>query len=365
MDAERRLPGAVVAGLANLGALRMAVPLDHGGPQLDPVTQVMLVEELSRLDGSVGWCTMIAAAASYVAAFLEPEAAQRWFGPADACMAGQLAPTGQAVREPGGYRIKGRFRFGSGSSHATMLIAGCLVYEGEELVRSERGRPLMRTAILRPDQVTIVDTWHTTGLWGTASNDYIVDDVFVAAADTWDPSGAMWRKEPLYAYPPLFLVPHAGVPLGIGRAAIDAVVELAAHKDLYPGAARTKSAKTLADDGQAQEAVAIAEAKLGAARAFTYATVEGLWASLQSGERIEPRQRALYRIMMTYGHQAVKEVVIALADVASTSSIFRGGALERSLRDILTACQHRMVHPKIYVPAGRILLGLDSGDPLV
>ena len=365
MDAERRLPESVVQALRDLGALRMAVPHEHGGPQLDPITQVAIVEELSRLDGSVGWCAMIAAASSYVAAFLEPDVAQRWFGPADACMAGQLAPTGRATKVEGGYRVAGRFRFGSGSGHATMLIAGCMVYDGDDVLRNERGHPVMRTAILAPNQVTIVDTWFTMGLWGTGSNDYIVDDVFVADQDSWNPSGAMLRPEPLYGYPPLFLVPHCGVPLGIGRAAIDAVVDLAASKDLYPGASRSKAARTLADDGQAQEAVAIAEAKLGSARAFTYATVAELWETLLRGERVQPRQRAIYRIMMTYAHQAAKEVVTALADVSSTSSIFRGEPLERALRDILTACQHRMVHPKIYVPAGRILLGRDSGDPLV
>jgi hypothetical protein len=52
-------------------------------------------------------------------------------------------------------------------------------------------------------------------------------------------------------------------------------------------------------------------------------------------------------------------------DIAATSSIFRGNPLDRLMRDILTACQHRMVHPKIYRPAGRMLLGMESGDPLV
>jgi hypothetical protein len=35
------------------------------------------------------------------------------------------------------------------------------------------------------------------------------------------------------------------------------------------------------------------------------------------------------------------------------------------MRDILTACQHRVVHAKIYRPAGRLLLGLDPGDPFI
>ncbi|MFT7601189.1 MAG: alkylation response protein AidB-like acyl-CoA dehydrogenase [Acidimicrobiales bacterium] len=368
MDEQRRLTAPVVDALRGLGVFRMAVPVDLDGPALDPMTQVAVVEELSRLDGSVGWCTMIAAAGSYVSGFLTPDAATRWFGPADACLGGQLAPTGRAVRVDGGYRVNGRFRFGSGSGHATAMLASCQVIEdGPDgaPIRDDRGRPEIRSALLRPDQVTIIDTWHTTGLWGTGSNDYEVHDVLVADEDSWNPAGAMYRTEPLYRYAPLFLVPHAGVPLGIARAAIDALVDVADGKASAALGGQAKEGRTLADEVQCQEAVAIAEVKLGAARAYTYDTVAELWDVLQAGERVQPKQRAVYRAMMTYGHQVAKEICISLADIGSTSSIFHGEPLQRALRDILTACQHRMVHPKLYVPAGRILLGRDSGDPMV
>ena len=361
IDARRQLAAPVVAGLQERGAFRMAVPTDLGGPQLDPLTQVALVEEYSRQDGSVGWCVMIAAASSYVAGFLGPEAAERWFGPPNACLAGQLAPVGRAQVVDGGYRASGRFRFASGSGHATMLLASCLVVDGDEVLRDERGRPRTRSLLVRPDQVAFVDTWHTTGLWGTGSNDYVVEDVFVAEEDGWDPFGPMQRTEPLYRFPPLFLVPHCGVPLGIARAAVDAFVELAADKPLYPGAERV--GKTLVDDSQAQEAIAIADAKLGSARAYTYQVVGELWDVLVRGDRVAPRMRATYRIMMTYIHQVAKELISDLADASSTSSIFYGGPIERAQRDIVTACQHRMVHPKVYLPGGRVLLGSSAADP--
>jgi alkylation response protein AidB-like acyl-CoA dehydrogenase len=365
MDRDRCLPLPVVEALRATGILRAAVPPELGGPQYDPATQVRMVEELSRQDGSVGWCAMIASAGSFANGFLSPEAARRWFGPADSCLAGQIAPTGRAVRVPGGYRVSGRFRFASGSGHATFMIAGCLVYDGDELQHTDRGRPLMCIAILPVERCTVVDTWHTTGLWGTGSNDYIVDNVQVAEEDTWDPAGRMRRTEPLFRYPPLFLVPHAGVPLGLARAAIDAVLELAGHKPPAAGAAGTGAAGTLRDDERAQEAVAVAEAELAASRAFTYDTIADLWSTLEAGDRVSPRQRAMYRIMMTWTHQRAKDIVASMYDTAAGSAIYRDNPLDRTMRDILTACQHRMIHPRLYRPAGRLLLGLGSGDPLV
>ncbi len=365
MDAQRALPAPVVEGMVRLGILRAAVPTELGGPSYDPRTQVEVVEELSRLDGSVGWCAMIASAASFTCGFLDSDTAAAFFGPANACLAGQLAPTGRAVRVPGGYRVSGRFRFGSGSGHATMLLGGCLVYDGDDVSIGPKGRPEQRSALVRAEQVSIMDTWHTTGLWGTGSNDYVIDDVFVPEEHTWDPVGPSLRQEPLYRYPPLFLMPHCGVPLGIARAAIDAVSELAQDKELYPGARQAGSSKSLRDDPGTQEAVAIAEAKLAAARALTYATIDTMWAMLQAGERIPTRDRAMYRITMTWIHQIGKEIVESMYDTASASSIYRGNPLDRLMRDMLTGAQHRMVHPKLYRPAGRLLLGLDSGDPLV
>jgi len=50
-------------------------------------------------------------------------------------------------------------------------------------------------------------------------------------------------------------------------------------------------------------------------------------------------------------------------DTAATSAIFQTHPLERHMRDILTACQHRVVQAKMYRPAGRLLLGLEPGDP--
>jgi indole-3-acetate monooxygenase len=66
--------------------------------------------------------------------------------------------------------------------------------------------------------------------------------------------------------------------------------------------------------------------------------------------------------MITYSHQAAKEIVSKLYDTAATSAIFHSSPLDRCMRDIWTACQHRVVHLKMYRPAGRLLLGLNPEE---
>jgi alkylation response protein AidB-like acyl-CoA dehydrogenase len=364
MEAERRLTPPVVDALRTLGAFRLAVPHAYGGFELDPATQVRVVEELSRMDGSVGWCAMISSAGSFAGAFLAPAVAQRVFGPIGFSLAGQVVPVGRAELVSGGYRVTGRYRFGSGCQHASVIAGGCVVFEDGKPRQLASGRPEIRVMMFRPAACRILDTWQTTGLAGTGSHDFEVEAVFVPFEESWSFAERPQCSGALYRFPPLFLVTHAGVPLGIARAALDAVIELANHKELMPDPHRLFGARLLREESRAHEIIAAAEGSLAAARSFVYSTIEDLWDTLNRNETPSPRQRALYRIMLIDAHRVAKEVVAAMYDLGATSAIYHSHPLDRLMRDILTACQHGVVHPKMYRPAGRLLLGLESGDPL-
>src|SRR5262249_8957003 len=56
----RRLPTSIAEVLAKAGLLQMYLPRSMGGPELPPIPVFRAVEEISRTDGAIGWCTMIA-----------------------------------------------------------------------------------------------------------------------------------------------------------------------------------------------------------------------------------------------------------------------------------------------------------------
>ena len=66
----RRVPSDVVEALAAAGLLQMFLPRSMGGPELDPLTVFRAIEEISKADGSVGWCTMIATDVSLLMGWL-------------------------------------------------------------------------------------------------------------------------------------------------------------------------------------------------------------------------------------------------------------------------------------------------------
>ncbi len=216
IEQERRLPWSVVEAMEDAGIFAMAMPRAWGGPELDPLTQFRVIEALAMADGSVGWCAMINCDGGYITAFLDQDVGRTMYSDIFVGTAAAATPTGQARRVPGGYRVSGRFPFTSGSQHCEWVWLGCVVSDDEASRASCSNVPETRQCFLKVSQCKILDTWHTTGLRGTGSNDILVDDVFVEAAHTFSFQDAalVKRPGPLYAFPLMFVAKGSAPALG-------------------------------------------------------------------------------------------------------------------------------------------------------
>src|SRR5215475_2635104 len=76
-DQDRQLPRALVDALHAAGLFRMWLPRALGGAELPPLEFLEVIEELSRQDGSVGWCTVIPAGYARLSGALDEEVARR------------------------------------------------------------------------------------------------------------------------------------------------------------------------------------------------------------------------------------------------------------------------------------------------
>src|SRR5262245_8081850 len=118
-DEARRLPDAVFNALADAGLFRLWLPAAFGGPQLSPGDFMIVVEAASALDGSVGWLVTNGSAMSRVAGYVSEPVAREWFQNPRAFVVSATGAVGTAQKVDGGYRVTGRWPFGSGSHHAT------------------------------------------------------------------------------------------------------------------------------------------------------------------------------------------------------------------------------------------------------
>lgn len=356
---QRRLPADLVAQLRAAGIFRMPMPRAWGGPEMTPRAQTEVVEILSAADPSVGWCAMIGSDSGFYGAFLDDAVARKLYPDLDAVTAGMLQPGGQARRVPGGYRVSGRWGFGSGCTHADVMIGGCLILENDKPVMAESGMPEWRVMMAPAPEWQIHDTWYTTGLAGSGSNDYSAADLFVPAEHSFSLFERPRRSEPLYAFNGMFFANMHGVPLGLARRAIDTVREIAEQKIVMPEMVK------LRDVPRVRAALARAEMQLGAARAYTYETLDAIWAQLSAGRELTREQRVAIALSRIHCFRVAREIASAMVDTAGTTAIYAASPLDRLQRDAITMSQHVVAQDRMVEMIGGILVGQDSPIPFL
>src|SRR6516225_7594784 len=114
-DRERRLPDRIFDELADAGLFRLWLPATLGGPELSPLDFMAVVEAASALDGSVGWLVGNGAGMSRIGGYLPETVARDWFSDPRAFVASATGAVGMAQQVAGGYRVTGRWPFGSGA----------------------------------------------------------------------------------------------------------------------------------------------------------------------------------------------------------------------------------------------------------
>lgn len=97
-EAHATLPAAVVDALSSSGLWTMKLPAALGGAEADPVTQIEVIEALSAIEPSVGWCLMVGATSiGLPGAFLPDTAVSRMFAKGPPRGAAVAMPAGTAV----------------------------------------------------------------------------------------------------------------------------------------------------------------------------------------------------------------------------------------------------------------------------
>jgi alkylation response protein AidB-like acyl-CoA dehydrogenase len=350
----RRFPPEVTVAMAQARIFREMVPRAAGGDEVDPITTLNVVEAVSRMDGSAGWLAMIGSGAGFVTGYLETPVAQAVFEDPMACLCGNLgAATARAVKAPGGYRVTGRWPFVSGCEHSTWLSGNALVFDGETQVFNANETPRVRIVLFPREAATIIDTWTATGLRATTSHDVAVSDVFVPEEySLWWSDGP---RQPGPLYPVRFmLITHAAHALGIARAALDHLVELAEHKHL------TRGTGVLREQPQLQHNLAQAEALVQSARALMWDATAEAWDLLCTGQSPGLRHRARLRLAMTHAVQSAAQAVDLAWAAAGSSPVYTSSPLERCFRDIHVATQHAAVGLFSYQTIGAALAHPDE-----
>lgn len=349
-DQLGHVPRDIVATMKKAGIFRSGTPRKFGGEALAPAAFLAMVERISKADGSAGWVAAFGSANTYLAAL--PIETQRKIyadGP-DQVYAGGLYPLQEAKAVPGGWEITGRWHFASGCKGADWIGVGIKDNTGAD---DGTQKPALM-AVMPAQEVEIIDNWNVVGMQGTGSHDTRLKDKFVAHEWTCARGAAGLIDEPLYRYPALAYQAevHAAVNIGLARAALDIVTDMAGGAKIMPGALR------LADRAYYKIKLGLSEAKWRSARMFFYDACEQAWEQIVAGNPVSEEIDMMLKLSATYAARVSMEVVNDAYQAAGMAAIQRTHRMQRIVRDAMVVTQHAALSELNYESAGALFAKL-------
>jgi alkylation response protein AidB-like acyl-CoA dehydrogenase len=353
-----RLDALSIEAVRSTRLLRMLCPREFGGLEADPVTWILVLEALARIDGSASWTIGILTSSGLFGPYLPTATARRICANGIPPVAGSLLPKGQAEPMNGGYRVKGRWPFASGIHHADWVLATAFV-PGRSQAEG------LRTVVLQREQVFIDDNWQVAGLRGTGSCDFSVEDVLVPEDMTFSfmdlvlgnavTGGALARL----GVPAIIAPFHIGIALGIARRALDEITTQAIEKG------RGLPPSPLQTHPHFQLALGKAETELASARALALQLLSELYAEAQAVGTPPPTGQAEARAAGTYVTEVAQRVTSVAFQAAGGGALFDANPLQRCFRDIYAAGQHFNVSQTSYRALGQFKLKQPDANPML
>ncbi len=363
----RHLPAWASKEMAEAGLYRFALPEELGGENLRAREQIEIVEAVSAIDGSVGWCTQISSEINaLVIRRMEPALAYKIFDDWDVLVCSGHGPANgpnpgrNATKDGEGWRINYQGSFASGCHNANWNYL-----MGPMTVDETTGEPAQASWMFPKDDFEIIDTWDTAGMRGSGSHDVRMTDCYVppehllpfrslAPSETWE--------NPTYRNPTHAVYNKAAVALGVCRGAIDSFIELAQEKTPWGAGSMLK------DQAQIQYRIGEAQATLMAARAFVMDTQDRLEEHLgplpKDGGRLAPDWEVFWPALLACAHaaQSARKIVSMLNNSAGTTGSRMDSPLERQLRDAHQAANHALISYRHYEDLGKTFVGYTPAD---
>lgn len=363
-EQDRKPVDMVMQAIEATGAYKWFVPRRYQGYEFSLKGFMDVGLGLGEACASTAWVTMFCMEHNWLLSLYDQPAQDDIFGRQPYIIApGALAPNGRAELVDGGYRLSGRWQWGTGIMHADWVMVGGLVS------LPERDQPMLGMFVLPRDEVEVCDTWQIEGMIGTGSNDIAVHEVYVpehrvvdlaVVRDGMSP-GSRLHDSPIYRMPMLpVLGLTATAPLvGAARYAVRLFEERMQGRSVY-GTSSKQSERALA---QSRLAHASVEMESIVAQLFHVTDEVSEWGA--RGGPCPELERARLRVQIGHIVRRARNVVRDTVEACGASAHFLDNPLQRALRDINTASCHTVfdldVSSENY---GRLLVGLQANAPV-
>jgi alkylation response protein AidB-like acyl-CoA dehydrogenase len=338
-DAARQVVPESVAAMVSAGMFRISRPARNGGYELGLRTLADAVTALSLACPSSGWVLMVVGAHHWcMGSFPEAGQDEVFGGGRDDLIAGTLSWQGVAATVDGGYRVDGRWQFGSGVDHCQWVMLGC--------ADPDTHAPKVHV-VVRREEIEIDDTWHVMGLAGTGSKDVVVRGVFVPtrrAIDTrmlfrGESPHALNHRTNLYrlSAEAMLSLSVATACLGSAKFALAEFIKRTMERRVILTGARK------AEHGPTQVRMAEAAAEIQSADLLIHDALGEFERLTATGERPDLEHRTRVKWQAAYAAELCRRAVDRLFAGSGAHAVYEASPLQAAFRNINVAAQHASI----------------------
>jgi alkylation response protein AidB-like acyl-CoA dehydrogenase len=338
-DKARRLDDDAAAALRESGLSRVLTPKRFGGYETSPSAHIWACAELGKGCSSSSWVLMVCVAHDYIVGRFPDECQSEVYeGDADNLLAGCLQPQGSLERVPGGWRLNGRWQFGSGCDHSPWFIFGAKVSNPAP------DEHLVRHVMIPRAEVEFDDTWHTLGMHGSGSKDLVVKDAFIPDYRSVPTFPTFIGLSP-HAKSPTYRLPvYAGLAsmmtgsvLGMAERGFAAFIEKTSGRRSAYGVAKAENAGM-------QRRIAESAAELAQARRLLEDICRRFDAAMIADQTpMSDIDRIQFRWDAAYIAELCRRSMERIYASAGAHSLYEGHPVLVAYRDVVTACHHAVV----------------------
>lgn len=359
-EAERRVVEESITALAAAGIFKVSVPKRYGGYETSMRTMLDVSAAVGEADGGTAWVVTLCNACAWLAGLFSVQAQDDvWAKNPDAKVSGVISPTAESLEVEGGYRVTGRWYYNSGSWYADWAVLGIPITNDKGEVVDQGMALIPRT------DLDIEETWFVAGMKSSASNCLIAQEAFVpthrimSVPPALEGTYANERTDESYyrsAFMPVLCLILVGPQLGLGRKALEIVLEKAPRKPISY-TSFTAQADSVGFQLQiAQAAMLIETAHLHAERAAD--EVDNAAAAATYPDLLT---RARMRANTAWAIESITKAIDILLFAHGAGSFAEVNPLQRIWRDSATAARHAISLPAVcYEVYGKALLGRDD-----
>lgn len=329
----RRPADDVIQALKDAEIFKLMSPRAYGGLECDIDTFFEVGLALAEGDASMSWVATFYIEHVWIFSLFPKAFQEELFADKSYVLApAMLSPTGQVVKEKGGYRLSGRWSWSTGIMHADWVLPAAIV-TGEDGKRAPWFFALPRS------EVKVEDTWFVDGMQATGSNDVIIENVFVPEGRMLsfqqmiegDTPGSKIHPNPLYRTP---MLPTLGL-----AAAIPALGQARACVRMYKERLRDRMA-----GGGLRKVGAASQMRLARAEVQvdqTYLLLRNLVHEVMTiRDKATRLDRTRWATQLAFAVDQCKSTIAYVCEAAGATGHFQSSPLGRAARDINTVGAH-------------------------